>query len=166
MSNAIRAKDRIDQCTPQDVTGSNLSTAPTKRALNVKAPDTEELLRQIRDGEVGSEVPLAVPYHDYNEANALARFGTAVLFTYTVPAGKRLKLGDIFVYGNCMGLYKVFVDSNVIDKKSTYYTKYYTEFNFSDKIINAGEVLKVEITNNGLTTGDFNLRIQGDLKDA
>lgn len=107
----------------------------------------------------------------FSSISSLGSAATSTLVSYTVPVGKKFYLEIAEVSGENRASYSVLIDSSVVAKKRTYFTKYNTDFSFDSdqagglKAV-AGEVVKIDVTNNGDEVGDFDGRIMGVLLDA
>ena len=101
---------------------------------------------------------------DYNEINSVAGLSTVNVLTYTVPVGKVLFLKKVLFFGQNIGVYSVDIDSNIVAKLETYYTKYNDGFDFKDMPINSGSILKLIVSNKTNSIADFNATIIGRLE--
>ena len=104
--------------------------------------------------------------NQYSEPNSVAGLSTATVLNYIVPVQKELKLKTIECSGENRALYIVEINNVVQSKKSTYFTKYNTTFEFFDFKLNAGDNLKITVQNKSTTFADFNANILGVLQDA
>lgn len=101
----------------------------------------------------------------FNERLSIASGSTINLVTYTVPAGKIATLGMIFVSGENIAKYEVFINGIKIDCARTYFggslntTLNYTSNN-SEFTLSASDNLVVTVMHNRPSTADFQGRIQ------
>ena len=100
----------------------------------------------------------------YNEISALAGGSTTTLVTYTVPAGKQLELSLASFGGENSAIFSIIHDSITLDKKRTWFTRFYDKASFNGLIIDESETIRIEVENFRSTSADFNGRIIGILK--
>ena len=98
---------------------------------------------------------------DFQEATVL-QGANDVVFTYTVPAARAVRLSSIDCFGVNQATFVVKVDATTIASKGTpAFIRFETEFDFDDYVVTAGEVITVTIENKGDSDGVFNARLTG-----
>lgn len=106
---------------------------------------------------IGGETVVAT----YNEILALAAFTTASIVTYTVPIGKTATLQRVFVSGENIARFDVFVNASVIGTKRTYFGgDLNDDFEFSGPdgggvALAAGDVVTIKVIHHRPMAGSF-----------
>lgn len=101
----------------------------------------------------------------FNEQLAVASGAIVSLVTYTIPAGKTAVLERIWVSGENIAKYEVYINASKIDVGRTYFgshlnTKFeYTSTN-SDYALIASDVITVTVRHDRPSSGNFEGRIQ------
>jgi len=108
------------------------------------------------------------PTNIYSEQLAVPASASIDVFSYTVPVGKTLYLRHATGSGDNKAVYVVNVDGTPIAKKRSYYTDFNVDFFFESEdaggvVLNAGQVLTVNVTNQSGTPADFNAGAYGRL---
>lgn len=102
----------------------------------------------------------------FAEATSVPSSTTTLIQTYTVPALTQAFLERIEVAGTNIGMYEVFVNDIIQDRKYTYFGNSLNDiFEFTGSTssgypLNAGDTVKVKITHGRPSVGNFNSRIQ------
>lgn len=104
----------------------------------------------------------------YGEELAVASNSTVTVVSYTVPSAKTFYLKRIDGTGENIGVYVTSANSSVIGKRRTCYTEYNVEFEYDTgpydglKFV-AGDVIEMDVTNEGSSAAEFNGTIYGRL---
>jgi len=155
--------DTFDKSSKLEIANEDLEQAKFKKtsaeriAVRVSNEDTDPIF--VSQTEAGSYFSLE------GNTSSLAGGATTNIINYTVPAGKKLVLSIAQVSGKNRAKYRVIKNGLVVGIKRTYYTEFNADFLISSAEITAGQTVQVEVTNNGLTSTDFDAVIQGRLLD-
>lgn len=85
----------------------------------------------------------------------------STLIDYTVPASRKVRMRNVECFGMNKGGFTIEINGSVVGRKETYYTKYETEFDFENYLLDSGDNIKVIADNKGVNTGLFNARLRG-----
>lgn len=143
MADHINAKEQIDPCNKQAVTGSELDAPRNKRALDVKAPETDDRLDAILDA---LDTPAEVE-NVYDSEPMVAYNVETEIVSYTVPAGKEVRILEATGSGDNRGRYIVKVDGLPIQVKRSWWSWYNVSFTLGKEILNAGQVVSISVVN-------------------
>jgi hypothetical protein len=105
-------------------------------------------------------------FNQYAESLSVAGLSTTTILSYTVPASSTYKLKRADVSGDNRAVCIIEVNGSTQAKKRIYYTKFNTAFEFADISYSEGDIIKVIVENKSTTTADFNVNLQGTLKNA
>jgi hypothetical protein len=142
---------------------------PTGDTVAIVDNTSGDKLKVNPDGSInvypisGSPVP-KVGKNVFNEILAVASGATETLVSYTVPVGKQMILERIYVSGDNIAKYYVYLNGNKFDSARTEYTTlnvdlvyFSTEQGF---LLQSGDVISVTVDNFRPSTADFSGRIQ------
>lgn len=102
----------------------------------------------------------------YAESNSVSALGTVDVLTYIVPISKEFILSHCDFSGDNRGVFELLIDTNTFQKRRTSYLNYNDNFLVEDIIIVAGQEIKIRVENKSDMIGNFNVTIQGKLRDA
>jgi hypothetical protein len=127
---------------------------------NIKVSNTADNPLYVDFTEAGESINV------YSEILSLAGLASADLVLYTVPAGKQLKLKRVDYSGGNRAIYQITLNANTIAKQRIYYLDFNGSFEFTDYVLEAGDIVKLLVENKTNMTADFNGNLQGKLLDA
>jgi hypothetical protein len=106
----------------------------------------------------------------FGESNSVASGLEVIVFSYSVPVGKKLILNSISFSGTNIARYTVEVDGSTYDRAWTYFSgglsgllNYHVQ---GDGVfINSGQVITLKVLHNRPSTGDFFGSLLGAIQD-
>jgi hypothetical protein len=139
--------------------------------VSIVDPNTKDPLKVNADGSINvivESVPStnSTTVSTYNEVVAVAANATVQLVTYTVPVGMQAVLQRCPVSGDNIARYDLMVDGVTVDTLRTMFGSDqsqmfdFTSGNDSGLILNAGQVVKIQVFNPRPYVGTFEGRIQ------
>ena len=142
----------------------SISLNPGEDGVYVGDKTTGVPLKVNNDGSINvvtSTTASATKYSYFNEVLAVSAGATATLVNYTVPVGKDVVLDRVFVSGDNIAKYELYLNGNLIDKARTYFgSSPNVEFNFYGLKLAVGDVVSAKVVNFRSSVSDFNGRIQ------
>jgi hypothetical protein len=135
------------------------SSAPTgtENALVVRNIPSGIQMVSLTEGTSGTIISV------FSEVSAVASNATSPIITYTVPAGKTNFLTHIDMSGTNIATYDIIINSAEFARKRTYFggdLSTILDCGSTGYLLNAGDILIVQVTNFRPTPGDFEARIQ------
>ena len=148
MNGVINAQDNIDECIGTKVTGTNLTTEPDKRGLDIKAHDTDALLEKLLEQYPSRAYPFA--------ENLLVPINIErTLLTYTVANVLGADLLLAVASGDNIGKYRMKVNGTTRQLKRSYWSNFNVEFNpYRENLVN-GDVVTITVENCGEAAETF-----------
>lgn len=129
---------------------------PARRCTIVQNPGDAIKVEVVDDGDGGSVI------NEYDTATGVAKDTPTIVATYTVPVGKLFYLKHIEVSGTNRSTYIVQIAGSDQAKKRTYGSLLNEEFNFFNKLYNAGTIINVIAEHSRPTVSDYEARIIGN----
>ena len=140
---------------------------------SVRIGDGTDLLAINSDGSINTvagEAPDEEAINVFQEAVGVANSAETTILTYSVPSGRTAFLSRIDVGGENIARYEVYIDSDLIARKRTYWGNGLGEsFDFSLSSrrglqVEPGEIITVKVIHERPFSGTFEARLQGLLK--
>jgi hypothetical protein len=117
-------------------------------------------------GGASTDIP-ANSVYTYNEVTNVNPGIETIIATYNVNAGANCYLQMISASGTNKAEFRIYKNTDIIDKKYTYYTEFNTEFDYFTGNntapgikLESGDVIYIKAIQNRPTTCDFNAIIQ------
>lgn len=151
---------------------SNVSIAvdmdPSEDGVYIADKNTGNKLVVNADGSINVVVATGltgINKNIFNELLAVASGATVNLVSYIVPAGKSAILDRIFVSGENIALFEVYLNAIKIDVTRTYFGSSLNSLldyssNNSGYTLSSTDTLVVQVTHNRPSSGNFEGRIQ------
>ena len=151
---------------------SNVSIAvdlnPSEDGVYIADKVTGNKLKVNADGSINANLVsgiVGINKNIFNEQLAVASGSTVNLVAYTVPVGKTAILERVFVSGQNIAKYEVYINAQKIDVARTYFG---SALNATMEYISTGDgytvsatdVITITVTNDRLSSADFEGRIQ------
>jgi len=128
-------------------------------ATCVKNPTSEPIPVVIIDAPAGNESNINI----FNEVSSVPALTLTTIASYTVPALSTFYFSYANGSGDNYGLYYVYVDGIIEDKKRSYYTEYNVDFMFNQMQVDAGKKIEIKVYHKGTALSDHNAKISGVL---
>ena len=102
----------------------------------------------------------------YDTVTAVPSSTETTIVDYTIPVSKVFRLLFIEASGCNVSHYKAYLDVSEIASQRSYWSDFNVKMPFYDLELSAGDIVSMKVTHTRTSTGDYEARIIGILRDA